>query len=68
MQQRIDGYDALLLDYDNTQARLREYGDTAVDLLYEGSIESVNRLLNALEHEVRDSLATLLRERERTRA
>lgn len=68
VQQRIDGYDALLLDYDNTQARLREYGDTAADLLYEGSIESVNRLLNALEHEVRDSLATLLRERERTPA
>lgn len=66
VQQRIEGYDALLLEYDNTQARLREYDDTAADLLYDGSIGHVNRLLNALEHEVRGSMATLLRERERT--
>lgn len=68
VQQRIDGYDAILLDYDNTQASLREYGDMDSDLLYEGSIERLNRMLNALEHEARGSLAALLREREQTPA
>ncbi|MBU0938640.1 MAG: hypothetical protein KJ715_06780 [Gammaproteobacteria bacterium] len=66
VQQRIDGYGAILLEYDNTQASLREYGDMASDLLFEGSIDRLNRMLNALEHEAQGSLAALLRERERT--
>lgn len=66
VQQRIDGYSAILLDYDTTQASLREYGDMASDLLYEGSVERLSRMLNALEHEAQGSLAALLRERERT--
>ncbi len=66
VQQRIDGYDAILLEYDNTQASLREYGEMPSDLFYEGSIERLSRMLNATEHEARGALAALLRERERT--
>lgn len=65
VQQRIDGYNAILLEYDRSQASLREYSDAVPDLLYEGSIEHVSRMLNAMEHEAQRSLAMLLRQLER---
>lgn len=68
VQQRIDGYEAILFEYDTTQASLRDFGDMASDLLYEGSVERLHKMLNAMEHEARGSLATLLREREQAPA
>ncbi|MBO0492841.1 DUF6543 domain-containing protein [Pseudomonas sp. Marseille-Q1929] len=64
VQQRIDGYEAILQEYGNTQAALREYRDMNADLVYELSLERFNQGIDRLENEAQASLVTLLRERE----